>query len=136
MPIMPYLTGNEPESAAQIYCRLNNIQTEQIRSWGEARHIANKSKFRVEAHFDDASPKAKAFFLKLASDKAYMGEDILLASDKINVHSQGLKLSDYTLEGQLKIAGLLEWLSDIRKEIAPPLVTKREFLMIDRNKGK
>ncbi|SQK93964.1 Uncharacterised protein [Haemophilus influenzae] len=136
MPIMPYLNGDEAECAAQVYCRLNNVPVEQISSWGEARHVANKSKFRVEAHFDDCSPKAKALFLKLASDKAYMGEDILLASDKINVHSQGLKLSDYTLEGQLKIAGLLEWLSDIRKEIAPPLVTKQEFLMIDKYKEK
>ncbi|TGY50804.1 MULTISPECIES: hypothetical protein [Rodentibacter] len=136
MPIMPYLTGNEEECPAQIYCRLNNIQMEQIRSWGEARHVANKSKFRVEAHFDDASPKAKAFFLKLAGDKAYMGEDILLASDKINVHSQGLKLSDYKMDGQLKIAGMLELIRYIGKEIAPPLVTKREFLQIDKNRGE
>ncbi|MBF0752128.1 MULTISPECIES: hypothetical protein [unclassified Pasteurella] len=133
MPIMPYLNGDEAECAAQIYCRLNNVPVEQISSWAEARHVSNKSKFRVEAHFDGCSSKAKALFLKFASDKAYMGEDALLISDRINGYSNS-KLSDYTPMGQLKIAAALELMSNIRKEIAPVLVTKREFLQIDQKR--
>ena len=131
---MPYLTGNEPESAAQIYCRLNNVNVPKVRNWEDASREAHNGKYRIEAWFDDCSPIYKKLIIEFASDEKFMGDDYLSTADKISPHLSGYKLSHYTHKGISILSSAFELLSRMRQNGAPPCVTKREFFSINRSK--
>ncbi|NYA28101.1 hypothetical protein [Haemophilus haemolyticus] len=131
MALMPYCFDDETESAAEKWCRVNNVTIEKIRSFEELLSSVRNGKYRVEYYFDNASNEDKELMIKLASN-AIFGANQLLTSDQINPYKKS-RLRDFTLEGQLKISAFFENLASLRRRMLPPVVTKKEFLLINQS---
>ena len=110
------------ESAAEKYCKENQIAVEQVRSWGDCRHVIGKSRFRVEYAFNNLSKGEKEILLAMAE---------LDINDLVSTTFNGEKLHHYTENGQRKIAKAFRKVRLI-SGMFPKGITEREFTLIDK----
>lgn len=110
------------ESAAEKYCKENQIAVEQVRSWGDCRHVIGKSRFRVEYAFNHLSKGKKGILLAMAE---------LDINDLVSTTFSGEKLHHYTENGQRKIAKAFRKVRLI-SGMFPKGITEREFTLIDK----
>nr|DAW57166.1 MAG TPA: hypothetical protein [Caudoviricetes sp.] len=110
------------ESAAEKYCKENQIAVEQVRSWGDCRHVIGKSRFRVEYAFNHLSKGKKGILLAMAE---------LDINDFVSTTFSGEKLRHYTEKGQRKIGNAVREARSISREF-PEGITEREFTLIDK----
>lgn len=110
------------ESAAEKYCKENQIAVEQVRSWGDCRHVIGKSRFRVEYAFNHLSKGKKGILLAMAE---------LDINDLVSATFSGEKLHHYTENGQRKIAKAFRKVRLI-SGMFPNGITEREFTLIDK----
>lgn len=59
-----YVSGKE--SAAAKFCKENQIAVEQVKSWGDCRHVIGKSRYRVEYAFSNLSQGEREILLAMA----------------------------------------------------------------------
>ena len=109
-----YVSGKE--SAAAKFCKENQIAVEQVKSWGDCRHVIGKSRYRVEYAFSNLSQGER---------------EILLAMDLVSTTFSGEKLHHYTENGQRKIAKAFRKVRLI-SGMFPKGITEREFTLIDK----
>ena len=63
---MPYCFDDETESAAEKWCRVNQVNVPEIRSFDDVLHSLSKSQFRVEREFDGLQQGFREMLLELA----------------------------------------------------------------------
>lgn len=88
----------------------------------EIRHILHQSKYEVERVFDNMVKEKKDVILAYAN---------VQTEDLLDPYSRGRKLSDYTQEGQDKIALAVKMIREIAREF-PPVITAADFKRIDK----
>ncbi|BBF10815.1 TPA: hypothetical protein ACUM35_001528 [Haemophilus influenzae] len=126
MALMPYCFDDETESAAEKWCRVNQVKVPEIRSFDDALHSLSKSQFRVEREFDGLQQGFREMLLELAD---------LDFSDLRAGHLTGTKLHHYTEQGQRKIARALRKVRLLSGMFSQG-VTEREFTQIDKTMGE
>lgn len=125
MALMPYCFDDETESAAEKWCRVNQVKVPEIRSFDDVLHSLSKSQFRVEREFD-------GFTTRLSRNA--VGISRFRFSDLRAGHLTGTKLHHYTEQGQRKIARALRKVRLLSGMFSQG-VTEREFTQIDKTMG-
>lgn len=115
-----YVSGNE--SAAEKFCKENQITVEPVQSWGDCRHVIGKSRYRVEYAFNNLTKYDRGNLLEMAE---------LDISDLVRSTFSGEKLHHFTENGQRKIAKAFRKVRLI-SEMFPKGITEREFTLIDK----
>ncbi|EIJ28560.1 hypothetical protein HMPREF1119_1008 [Haemophilus parainfluenzae HK2019] len=116
-----YVSGNE--SAAEKYCKENQIAVEPVRSWGDCRHVIGKSRYRVEYAFNNLTKYDRENLLEGAE---------LDISDLVSSTFSGEKLHHFTLNGRRKIGRAFRFkVRELSKKF-PEGITEREFTLIDK----
>ena len=110
------------ESAAEKFCKANQIAVEPVRSWGDCRHVIGKSRFRVEYAFNNLSKGERNILLAMAE---------LDINDLTSRTLSGEKLHHFTENGQRKIAKAFRQVRLI-SGMFPKGITEREFTLIDK----
>ena len=123
---MPYCFDDETESAAEKWCRVNQVKVPEIRSFDDALHSLSKSQFRVDLGGRRIHKKKREMLLELAD---------LDFSDLRAGHLTGTKLHHYTEQGQRKIARALRKVRLLSGMFSQG-VTEREFTQIDQTMGE
>ena len=109
------------ESAAEKYCKENQIAVEPVRSWGDCRHVIGKSRYRVEYAFNNLSQGERDILLAMAK---------LDISDLVSSTFSGEKLHHFTETGARKIGKAFRKVRLI-SGMFPKGITEREFTLID-----
>ena len=126
MALMPYCFEDETESAAEKWCRVNQVKVPEIRSFDDVLHLLSKSQFRVEREFDGLQQGFREMLLELAD---------LDFSDLRAGYLTDTKLHHYTEQGQRKIARALRKVRLLSGMFSQG-VTEREFTQIDTQEDK
>lgn len=116
-----YVSGNE--SAAEKFCKENQIAVEPVRSWGDCRHVIGKSRYRVEYAFNNLTKYDRGNLLEGAE---------LDISDLVSSTFSGEKLHHFTVNGRRKIGRAFRFkVRELSKKF-PEGITEREFTLIDK----
>jgi len=116
-----YVSGNE--SAAEKFCKENQIAVEPVRSWGDCRHVIGKSRYRVEYAFSNLSQGEREILLAMAE---------LDINDLVSTTFSGEKLHHFTVNGRRKIGRAFRFkVRELSKKF-PKGITEREFTLIDK----
>lgn len=115
-----YVSGNE--SAAEKFCKENQITVEPVQSWGDCRHVIGKSRYRVEYAFNNLTKYDRGNLLEMAE---------LDISDLVSSTFSGEKLYHFTENGQRKIGRAFRKVRLI-SGMFPKGITEREFTLIDK----
>lgn len=120
-----YVSGNE--SAAEKFCKENQIAVEPVQSWGDCRHVIGKSRFRVEYAFNNLPQGEKEILLAMAE----LDINDLGITTFARTKFSGEKLHHYTEKGRRKIGKALRKVRSISRAF-PEGITEREFTLIDK----
>ena len=116
-----YVAGKE--SAAEKFCKENQIEVEPVKSWGDCRHVIGKSRYRVEYAFNNLTKYNRRNLLEMAE---------LDISDLVSTTFSGEKLHHFTENGKRKIGKAFRFkVRELSKQF-PEGITEREFTLIDK----
>ena len=116
-----YVSGKE--SAAEKFCKENQIEVEPVKSWGDCRHVIGKSRYRVEYAFNNLTKYNRRNLLEMAE---------LDISDLVSTTFSGEKLHHFTENGKRKIGKAFRFkVRELSKQF-PEGITEREFTLNDK----
>ena len=116
-----YVSGKE--SAAEKFCKENQIEVEPVKSWGDCRHVIGKSRYRVEYAFNNLTKYNRRNLLEMAE---------LDISDLVSTTFSGEKLHHFTENGKRKIGKAFRFkVRELSKQF-PEGITESEFTLLDK----